>query len=367
VLHRLSEIEPDNWLDFKSELNKIYIELQKLEIRGITRNQLLTQRVDEYSLTVKTNVIYTLLGSKLNNDTARLRQLKQQGLLDTPEQIELVDDLIEAITTDDAKKKDFGDMALVTARLHGSFPQISIDQITNRLRALKELNNDGILAIVEEYAKLVNGIKESEFETGTSQGEEIHTRILDDVKALLPAYPLEKLLYFRLVLSDVINYFITSMRAGKKTFPFLFRNDAVEKDLQNSMMQYFSISNRASSYIPEVTEAADGGRVDILYKGVSFQFPIELKRSQDVLSWEKIEQNYISQAQTYAYTRDQLAFFLVLDISPQEPQKPPANVKDLFRVIHLRAKHDLDSRFPDYVVCFIVPGNKVHPHERSKY
>lgn len=367
VLHRLTIVQPDNWIDFKTELNKIYIEVQKLEIRGTTKNQLMTQRIDDYSLNLRENVIYELLGSKLKNDAARLYQLKDQCLLDTPAQLELLDDLLAAVTNEASKKKDLTDLTEIVARLHGAFPEVPLEQIQEKVKSVTTYDYGAICSLFEHYTRLYNGIKESEFETGTPQGDEIHGRIIEEINKKMADYPLDKALRFRLVLKDVVNYFIGSTRGRKQAFPFLFEADAVEKDLQNSMMRHFGISNRASSYIPEVTETADGGRVDILYKVDSYELPIELKRSQKTLSWDKIEQDYVSQAQTYAYTRDQLAFFLVLDTSPQERSKPPLNVRDLYKVLHLKSKHELDEHYPDYVICFIVPGNKIEPHERSKY
>lgn len=367
VLHRLAVIESDNWIDFKAEFTKILIEIQKLEIRGVAKNQLITQRIDDYSLGIRENVIYELLGNKLRNDAARLYRLKEQRLLDTPEQFELLDDLLEAITNEASKKKDFTDLTLVIARLHGAFPEVPLEQIQEKVNSVKTFDYSTICSLFEQYAKLYSGIKETEFETGTPQGDEIHRQIVKQINDKVTGYPLEKLLNFRLVLRDVVNYFIRSTRANKRALPFLFKNDAVEKDLQDSMMEYFGMSNRGSSYIPEVTEAADGGRVDILFKSNSFELPIELKRSIKTLTWEKVEQDYVSQAQTYAHTRDQLAFFLVLDVSSKEPTQPTSNIRDLFKIIHLKPKHGLHDHYPDHVICFIVSGNKIEPHSRSRY
>jgi len=364
VAYTVAKSDPENWIDFKTELNEISKEILKLEIRTLAESLLKEEIIDSFVLSLKEGVIIELLSGKLRNQISRLKRIKDESLLDSPAQLALVDDLIDAILGE-RKKKVFTSGEII-ARLHTAFPLVRLERISRDINSIDSSNSMLVAKLFEDYALEYSNVEVSEFKTGYPQGDEMHKLIVDEVRGNLPRYEERKLLEFMLVLRDVISYFIASTRASKKRLPFLFKHDAKEIDLQNSMMDFFNFGKRADQYLPEVSESADGGRTDILYRGQSVQIPLELKRSNEVLTWDSIKADYISQAQTYAYTRDQLAFFIILDQSTKKKGNPSANIKDLFKLIHLDTHHFIAEKFPDFVICLIISGNKIVPNERSK-
>lgn len=132
------------------------------------------------------------------------------------------------------------------------------------------------------------------------------------------------------------------------------------------MLTYLQASPRASMYIPEVKEFADGGRADIVYNSPLMQLPIELKRFFELLSWNLIENKFIGQAQSYAYSRDLISFFVLLDLSPQNSNRPESDIRTLFKILSLSPRQNLGSEISNYVIAFIIPENKISPSERSK-
>jgi len=129
------------------------------------------------------------------------------------------------------------------------------------------------------------------------------------------------------------------------------------------------MSNFGTRYRKEVTEVADGGRVDILYTSDNITIPVELKKTDQKPTTESIAQNYLAQAQTYSYPYDQLGIFVLLDNSNKfDAKKSPINdIRELFNIQHMKPYYDVDERFPNYVVTVIIPGNKITPSIRSTY
>lgn len=367
VLHQIALTTPDNWIDFRAELNTVLQELLKIEIRSVTKGLVQEGILDSYTLAIKEQLIMGLLATKLGSHIARLKRMKDEMLVETTEQMNLLDELLEYLMSASDKKKDLSNTTEIVSRLHGAFPLIPLETITQDIRAIDLADPVSVSRIFEQYAFRYRQIEPRELETGYQQGDEIHKMIVQKIRGYLPNYDQGKFFEFMLVLRDVINYFVGASRASIRRMPFLFKSRALEVELQNSMLTFFNISKRADQYSPEVVEAADGGRVDILFRGNRLQVPIELKKSKLILDWDTVKKNYVSQAQTYAHTRDQLAFFVVLDVSKKSPAKPSPDIRELFKVIHLDTEHKLDAEFPDYVICFIIPANKISPHERSTY
>lgn len=209
--------------------------------------------------------------------------------------------------------------------------------------------------------------------TGSRTGDEIFRTLIGKIEELLPDYQIEKLLEFKVVLSDVIRYAVLSSEkksSGAGFFKFLFDENAVEKDLQDSMLAHFEMSsNIGSRYSPEVIEIADGGRVDIRYQSDRFTLPIELKKTDEVPTKELIVKSYLAQAQTYCYPHDQLGVFVLLDNSSKAKrlQSPINDLREHFSILHLEPYYKVETVAPDYVVSVIIPGNKVTPSSRSTY
>lgn len=367
VVKRLLQTEPDNWLDFKNEFNEILNQLHQLEALAICNEVEITKWNSGNIRDIQRHIVENILTTSFQRHISKLNRLLNENHINSPADKELINEIISLITTlKEDKKKDETALADILARLHNSFPNIPLATIKNDLWGLDIVEIDSIVALISKYLNASNS-NVAAIKTGFSQGDEMLNIIGNDLIQLLPTFPLEKRIEFLLVLRDVLNYFINASQGSKTKFEFLFKSDAHEKELQDSLLTYLKATERAEKYTPEVRDYADGGRVDINFSSASTQFPIELKRSLEALDWETVCNNYIAQAQTYAYTRDQLAIFMVLDLSPKEAAKPEANLKDLFKIIHLPPRQSIDIKYPDYVVAFILPGNKYLPSQRSKY
>jgi hypothetical protein len=209
--------------------------------------------------------------------------------------------------------------------------------------------------------------------TGNRTGDEIFHRLINEIGLLLPSYPNNKFFEFKIVLSDIIRYMIavsSKKSSGGGFFKFLFTKTATEKDLQESLFAHLEMSsNIGSRYSSEVSEVADGGRVDILYKSDNVVIPIELKKTDEKPTNESIENHYLAQAQTYCYPYDQLGIFLLLDNSDKssELRSPINDIRELFNIHHMQPYYSVEKRAPNYIVSVIVSGNKVTPSTRSRY
>ncbi len=365
IIRQINAVSPHDWIDFKHEVNELSILMNKLDATLIC-NEIDIKKFNADNLSqIKTHIIDDILVSKFQSETSRLNKLLG---VSSPKTKELVKDILTLINlSEDDKKKDEQLQTDLTIKLSNAFPNIPLSRIQNDITAIDTIETSTIITLFSNYINLHPSSKTEAISTGFSQGDTVLNSITSELFKLLPEYPLEKEIEFTWILRDVINYIVNAMRGSKSTFEFLFKPDALETELQGSMLTYLRTTERAGKYTPEVKEYADGGRVDINYSSMYLQIPIELKRSFEVLTWNAIQANYISQAQTYSYSRDQLSIFVVLDLSPQKANKPEASFRDLFRILHIEPRQNIDIYYPDYVVAFILPGNKMLPSSRSNY
>lgn len=209
--------------------------------------------------------------------------------------------------------------------------------------------------------------------TGNPVGDEIFKDLVQKLQSFVPDYPNLKFLEFQAVLSDIIRYTrvaVSQKASGGEFFKFLFDKDASENDLQESLYAYLEMdSNFGTRYRKEVTEVADGGRVDILYTSDNITIPVELKKTDQKPTTKTIAKNYLAQAQTYSYPYDQLGLFVLLDNSNKADalQSPINDIRELFDIQHMKPYYDVKERYPNYVVTVIIPGNKITPSARSTY
>jgi len=132
------------------------------------------------------------------------------------------------------------------------------------------------------------------------------------------------------------------------------------------MLHFFEYSTIKDGLDHEKARFVDGGRVDILYKKELITIPIELKKSLNRPSVNDLEENYISQAQTYTAGYDQLGIFVLLELSDKGTEPPP-NFKDWFKIHHLSPSTNLELNYPDYVISVVIPGNRTSPSAKSIY
>ncbi len=212
------------------------------------------------------------------------------------------------------------------------------------------------------------------FRTGSIQGQEIFMDLASKIDEFLPDYNIEKKAAFLNILEEVIRYTrSTLVNNDKKRFLFLYSKsengkgqDAIEQDLQDSMISYFEHSKIADGLEHEKSKFVDGGRVDILYKKDVITIPIELKKSIIRPDKSILEQNYLAQAQTYTSGYDQLGIFVLLELSDKSKESPP-NFKDWFKIHHLPPSTNLEVNYPDYIISVVIPGNRTGPSAKSTY
>ena len=293
------------------------------------------------------------------------REYSEKGV---KEPVDFLNVLVELVTTKD-KKKELHTGVLIS--LVKTFPSIDAERIKNDAISLGyESNPETLIKLFEQYSKETGGCNQG-YITGSGPGDDVFNRISGKLREDLGDYPKEKMYAFQSVLSDVIRYVHFSLQSKNNYsdfLKFLFSSEAEEKELQDSLVAFLKMnSGRASSYRAEVSDVADGGRVDVLYEVDEITIPIELKRTVSHIDEEHIRECYLSQAQTYVYPYDQLGIFVLLDMRKKEKQKPINNVRELFDTMHLVPFYDVKKRNPDYVVTVIIPGNKILPSARSTY
>lgn len=355
----LSNKKVDTFID-KSQ----YDELVSLHYSII--NEELTNTLDDFFIkqfkeNLKTEYIEPFYANNFKAQKSRLNELKNNA--NTENEITFWEAIIELDKEQISKKKNFNTVLLSVKEL---FPDVPTDDI------IKNLGNEDL----EDTTKLIQRLirlrppKIHSMKTGSNIGDDILKDQMINLRKRIPNYDKNHLLEFELIFADIIRYVHRTTQASKNNpdFLFLFNKDALEKELQVSMMNALRmISDRASFYSEESPESTDGGRIDIKYESSSLTIPIELKRTKNILDEDKIKRKYLSQAQTYTYNKNQLGFFVILDSSEKDKQKPMNDLRDLFGIMHLDTQHRVNERHPDYIIWCIVPGNKMLPSERSSY
>lgn len=364
VIVKIYRDSPSNWIDFKLELNAFLIRYLEFDLKLTCESLFAQEFLIQYGNFLKSQLVEELLINRFQTELARLKRLKEEQLLENDFGVALVDEIIEKIVLSGKKKVESNNLGLI-AKFHLTFPSADLATVQNDLSQINVNDPLALSTLFFQYQSQYSNA--TSFTTGYSQGDFILKEVAQFLRQQLPMYPIAKFQEFVLVLNDFLKYFILAQRGGKDRFPYLFKADAKEKDLQDGLLSFLQFSERAEHYLPEVKEIADGGRVDIIYYRDAIQLPIEIKRSFAQPSWETIKESYLSQAQTYARTRDQLAFFVVLDLSGKDLEKPLPNTRDLYKVMHLDTESSLSTDYPDYVVAFVIPGNKPLPSARSTY
>lgn len=243
--------------------------------------------------------------------------------------------------------------------------------------ALSKLGDDrdiiATLSILGEYLKRDQaGV--AHFETGYIVGDDVLNSLKNKIATFLPDLNIEKQKIFFDVLAHVIRYAYHSHYGyDKSKHLFLFSRaaggfgpDAEESHLQDSLFESLKHTSIAQYIEYEKNKVASGGRVDIIFQCDKMQIPIEVKKTDESPTIDKIEEYYIAQAQTYTSAYEQLGIFVLLDLSNKE-KKPILGFKDWFNIHHLQPATNLPIKHPDYVISVVIPGNKLLPSMMSTY
>lgn len=353
------------WIDFKEELNNLLSanrDIEKVKLINGKNKKCINQICNS---AIK-NVSKILYRSNLSNDKPRILNLKS-----TTEDSDFnayLDYVIELLP--DSSNTGTENHQLLLA-LTSSFGEqdglLKYGQIKNK---------ENISEIITAFSELKNknALSTSEFIAGSITGQEIYYKLKEEIESKLTDYSNEKLKLFLKILEEVIRYSQTSfIGSSKSDYLFLYSESegghgqkAVENDLQDSLYKILKLTSLAPGLEHEKAKFVDGGRVDIVFKNDLVTFPIELKRTQEEVTIEKIEKNYLSQAQTYAAGYDQLGIFILLDLS-DKGTSPSLNFKDWFHVHHIKPATGLTVKHPDYIISVVIPGNKLLPSSKSKY
>lgn len=160
--------------------------------------------------------------------------------------------------------------------------------------------------------------------------------------------------------------------------------DDLQKDVFNRLQSYYG---RAVGY--EIT-GIGGGRSDTGLKFQECEFPIEMKAEYRNVERQHIHNHYLAQVDTYAATRDRIAFLLILDLrdvhageaSQKVSQKRQGSEQPSQQVIARQALYSLQESFwvdqlpvdpqienakHNAVVIGLVPGNRSKPSSMTKY
>lgn len=136
---------------------------------------------------------------------------------------------------------------------------------------------------------------------------------------------------------------------------YLFRSDAVERDLQFDLREFLK-SNFLSANIESEVSGVGGGRADILVRLGEMHVSIELKRYKlkDITDARK----FYGQAAAYQITNIPISFLGILDVSPRSGPAP--HLEDNFLVDTFTPQ---GSSKPIFIVFFRVPGCQNRPSD----
>ena len=67
-------------------------------------------------------------------------------------------------------------------------------------------------------------------------------------------------------------------------------NKASERDFQDTLYKHFLYSKIAYASEEEINNFADGGRIDIVFKLNNLTFPLELKKTKNLISKDSIRE-----------------------------------------------------------------------------
>ncbi|MGE7545884.1 hypothetical protein [Sporosarcina newyorkensis] len=376
ILHNIYRIfntstRHQDWIDYKKqfgELAQFYFEMLNTSLATEnTQNKL----IRKFKSSVNSNILEQLFIQNFSFYTRKIEAIQNNYKND-----EILNEFLEVIlnTIQKKKKEPTADIIGICIKLREVLgDDISIDVLMEKLKNLDDLSNiQDVLNIVKEYIQMKH---EETFDviTGDHTGQEVYLNIKQEIEAKLPDYSEKKLNVFLRILEETIKYLVLSIKSKRNDrFKYLYTiknkglgDTASEKDFQDSLYEHFTYSNIAYGAQEEVINFADGGRIDIVFKINNNTFPIELKKTKDATTKEAIREKYLNQIHSYLYGYDQLGIFAVLDLT--EKDAPINDIRDLVYLDNLTPLYDLESKYPDYIVVIVIPGNKHLPSEKSTY
>lgn len=352
----------EEWLDFSANVQALMDLNHEIGLhRALQGNAKgLMKNIDENFFCKIEAHIYK---AHLQAEKKRLNVMKKQS---KPDLILFIEKIMSFFPDTDQPNPENYEMLISLQESFGADGTEAYQKIRNKEVALEKAVAD--LLKKNENSKL-------SIRTGSIYGQEVYLALASEIDNLLPEYGNDKKTAFLKVLEEVIRYArLTLVDNDKRRFLFLYSKtesggkgqEAVEQDLQDSMISFFEHSKIADGLEHEKAKFVDGGRVDILYKKDVITIPIELKKSPLRPDVSDLEKNYIAQAQTYTSGYDQLGVFVLLELSDKGKETPP-NFKDWFKIHHLKPSTNLPVNYPDFIISVVIPGNRTGPSSKSTY
>lgn len=357
----------ERWIDFYKEFQKLSIYNYELSNIGIVEGKHYEKYLESFKKVIEERFLKFLYQKKLVGTEEKVKRL----INDYGDSDEILKIFLEKISDLDIKKKDLirceEDLGAKLAIIELVPKEFRCESI---IKELDSINTNDICQVVKFLSKYRT--KEKECITGFGQGEEIFKKLSAKFNDILPNYDKQNKGLFLIVLELIIRYMFVLSREGKK-YLFLFSEkeggkggQVKEKELQESIYEFFLYSNYAYMFKEERPDFADGGRIDIEFNNKSFKIPIELKKTNIQITKDRIKKDYLNQVSSYVYSYNNLGIFILLDLNPKD-KVGNNNLSDLIYFEKLDALHDMGENNNNYALVVIITGNKVTPTKKSNY
>jgi len=362
----------ENWISYFDEFNKLSLYHNELINISISTNNQQHNLLTNFKDNITENILKTFYIKNLSYYEKKINILLDQ-FIDDSELTIFLRYVKKLMMQNDKKKEDQDQIMRTCIKISSIVEGVDVVDLVKQFSTSRDINSiDDILECIGEYTNLLYD-KNIDFVTGFPQGEEIYTEIMREVVKNTPNYPQEKLVAFGRVMEELIRYLILTVRSERsENYNFLYTKDhkgkgadASERDLQSSLYDHFQRSNIAYSALEEINNFSDGGRIDIVIQLNNVTFPIELKKTKQKITDEKVRDKYLEQLNSYIYSYDQLGIFVLLDLNKKT--KPVNDVRELVYLDHLEPLYTLKNKYPDNIVVVIIPGNKPLPSDKSTY
>lgn len=345
----------ESWYDYRSQLsalNQHFLDFFEKEADNKTLDSNILSPWKEHQ---NSSLLRPLIRNKLQSKAIAVGNLRNNLTEEEDELKVFLDNLLD----ETSKKKDEGQF-VNKALLYTLFPKIDrykIDDLCGRLDfSQDELELVCQLIIIQEN-QLLDELAPEE--------KEIFGKLKFEIEQEIPGISASKLAFYE-TLKGVIRYVKVGFEERGNVFEVLYgKSNASEDDFQQSLYT-FLLAGRSSKFKSETPQYADGGRIDLSYTTDKSNFPIEVKKTNKVISRQIIRNNFLPQAQAYVAPNNQLGIFVLFDITDKSKAVLP-NIRNLFWIESLKPTYNLPIDYPDLVVVVVVPANKVSPSSKSKY
>ncbi|PDX93003.1 hypothetical protein COM78_20365 [Bacillus thuringiensis] len=372
-----SILDHQSWIDFHMQFKKLSEHFYELMNLSISHNPTVDTLINEFSNTLKTEVLEPILTKSLSYHKLRIDNTISHYKEDK-DLVAFLNHVKEIIEVKERKKEtNKQDVLSLCLKINKLFPNADIDKLLEDLETTNDISNTksilGILNIISKYTESIHDSNLG-YATGFAVGEEILNNLLKSIESKIPNYNGEKLQILMQIMEEMIRYLILTVRGKKNDYKFLYTtknggkgDTASERDLQDSLYKHFMYTKIADLTNEEIINYANGGRVDIVINVNNYKVPIELKKTKKEITSASVKEKYLDQVSTYIYSYDQLGVFVLLDLNAKD--RPVNDLRTLIYLEHMEPLYKLDhnNKFPDYIIVVIIPGNKPLPSDLSKY